>query len=103
MLLVWSILVFQTSELFPALSEEQKVAYFGVLGQLSSIGNWVAQKEMGTICWETFCAVCAAFLVEGFIKALDGIGGGFPIGNVNPNTSPFNLVRVVFVVSACKF
>lgn len=33
------------------------------------------------------------------MKALDGIGTGFPIGgNINPNTSPFNLVGYAFLL-----
>ncbi|KAF9561137.1 hypothetical protein CPC08DRAFT_689286 [Agrocybe pediades] len=100
MLLVWSVLVLQTCEIYPAFSEDQMKGWFGlgVLGWITSVGNWVAQKEMSTICWETFCAVCSAFLIEGFVKALDGIGNGFPIGNANPNTSPFNLVGYAFLL-----
>ncbi|PPQ88335.1 hypothetical protein CVT25_012446 [Psilocybe cyanescens] len=91
MLLLWSLLALQTSEIFPEFSDDQKVAWYGVLGWVDHLGKWCGQKDMSEICWETFCAVCAAFLVEGFIKALDGMGTGFPINNVNPNTSPFNL------------
>lgn len=92
MLLLWSLLALQTSQVFPEFSADQKVGWHGILGWIDHLGKWCNQKEMSEICWETFCAVCAAFLVEGFIKALDGMGAGFPINNVNPNTSPFNLV-----------
>ncbi|KAH9484462.1 hypothetical protein JR316_0003944 [Psilocybe cubensis] len=98
MLLLWSLLALQTSEVFPEFSAEQKVAWFGILGWIDNLGKWCYQKEMSEICWQTFCAVCAAFLVEGFIKALDGMGAGFPINNGNPNTSPFNLVGYAFLL-----
>lgn len=62
---------------------------------MSGLMQWTVQQDMRDICWSTFSAVCVAFLVEGFVKALDGIGTGFPIGN-NPNTSPFNLVRLSY-------
>lgn len=76
----------------PTFTLEQKAIWYGVFAKVELLAEWAKQKEMSEICWSTFCAVCSAFLVEGFIKALDGIGSGFPIGNVNPNASPFNLV-----------
>ncbi len=86
MLLVWFLLVLQTSEL-------QVLSKWGALNWLNKLVEWNSAKDMNSICWSTFCAVCAAFIVEGFVKALDGMVTGFPIGSVNPNTSPFNLVR----------
>lgn len=80
MLLVWVLLIVQTAEI-------------GMPPFMSGLMQWTAQQDMRNVCWSTFSAVCIAFLVEGFVKALDGIGTGFPIGN-NPNTSPFNLVRL---------
>jgi len=100
MLLMWFLLVLQTSEMLPVFSDAQKESPIGVLfGWVESLGHWTSQKEMSEICWSTFCAVCGSFLVEGFVKALDGMGSGFPIGNVNPNTSPFNLVGIL--LSSC--
>lgn len=83
MLIIWFLLVLQTSEILPSWS---------ALGWLHNIVQWSSEKDMSNVCWHTFCAVCSAFLVEGFVKALDGMGTGFPIGSANPNTSPFNLV-----------
>ena len=49
------------------------------------------------MCWSTFVAICAAFCVETFVRALDGQaadGAAFGMGaGETPNTSPFNLVR----------
>ncbi|KAF5330562.1 hypothetical protein D9619_005258 [Psilocybe cf. subviscida] len=84
MLLVWFFLIIQTSDI--------RIPPF-----MSGLMQWTVQQDMRDICWSTFSAVCVAFLVEGFVKALDGIGTGFPIGN-NPNTSPFNLVGYAFLL-----
>lgn len=91
MLLVWILLIIQTSDL-------QSMPKLRGFGWLESLLQWSSAKEMNDICWATFCSVCAAFLVEGFVKALDGMGTGFPIGNNNPNTSPFNLVRIFLII-----
>jgi hypothetical protein len=89
--------VLQTSEIMPVFTENQKESSVGVLvGWIESLGRWSSQKEMAEVCWSTFCAICGCFLVEALFKALDGMGTGFPIGNVNPNTSPFNLVGSFF-------
>ncbi|KAF8969568.1 hypothetical protein BDZ97DRAFT_1653538 [Flammula alnicola] len=98
MLVIWFLLILQTSEVFPPKTAIERAAWWGSLGWLESLVQWSGQKEMSEICWETFCAVCAAFLVEGFVKALDGMGSGFPIGSANPNTSPFNLVGYAFLL-----
>ena len=92
MLLVWCLLVLQTCQLFPSFSDSQKGACWGILGYFERLFVWSSKKEMGDICWATFCSVCAALFVEGLMKALDGVGGADPFGNVNSNTSPFNLV-----------
>ncbi|KAJ3512483.1 hypothetical protein NLJ89_g3497 [Agrocybe chaxingu] len=98
MLLVWCILVLETSELVPQFTEEQKNGYWGALCWIESLFQWGTQMDMTEICWSTFVAVCGAFLVEGFVKAMDGLGGGFPLGNVNTSTSPFNLVGYAFLL-----
>ena len=92
MLLVWCLLILQTCQLLPSFGDTQKSACWGILGYIESLFVWSSRKEMGDICWATFCSVCAALLVEGLMKALDGVGGTLPFGNVNSNTSPFNLV-----------
>ena len=92
MLLVWCLLVLQTCHLSPSFSDAQKSACWGVLGYVERLIIWNNQKKMADICWGTFCSVCAALLVEGLMKALDGTGSALPFGNVNSNTSPFNLV-----------
>ena len=92
MLLVWCLLILQTCQLLPSFGDSQKNACWGILGYVERLFIWCSKKEMGDICWATFCSVCAALLVEGLVKALDGVGGALPIDNVNSNTSPFNLV-----------
>ena len=92
MLLVWCLLVLQTCCLLPLFSDTQKSALWGILGHVEKLVVWVSQKEMADICWATFCTVCAALLVEGLMRTLDGIGNTLPTGNININTSPFNLV-----------
>ncbi|KAG2019752.1 hypothetical protein CC2G_005162 [Coprinopsis cinerea AmutBmut pab1-1] len=90
MLTIWFVLVLQTSELYP-----EK----GRLGWADSLGEMVRKMDMQDICWNTFVAVCVGFSVEGFVKALDGVEAGFPIGgNMNPNTSPFNIVGYAFLL-----
>jgi len=89
-LLVWVVLVLQTSHLYPVNSG---------FNWINHLGNWVEKREMSEVCWKTFIAVCAGFVVEGFVKALDGVEAGFPIGsNMNPNTSPFNIVGYAFLL-----
>lgn len=92
MLLVWCLLVLQTCQLLPSFTDAQKTACWGILGQVERLVVWNSQQKMADICWATFCTVCAALLVEGFMRALDGVGVTLPFGNVNTNTSPFNLV-----------
>jgi hypothetical protein len=82
-LLLWSLILLQTSGLYP----KWDFAWVAILGQWSQI------KDMQEVCWSTFCAVCAAFCVEGFVRGLDGAGSGFA-AHMHANTSPFNLVRL---------
>ncbi|TFK36378.1 hypothetical protein BDQ12DRAFT_654462 [Crucibulum laeve] len=92
-LLLWVLVILQTSDLYPG---TETTSRWG-LTWIGTLGAWSRQKEMSEICWSTFCAICGAFLVEGLVKALSGIGGGFPIGgHANPNTAPFNLVGYAF-------
>ena len=100
MLLVWSLLILQTCQLLPSFSEAQNIPCSGILGYVEKLFIWISKKEMGDICWATFCSVCAALLVEGLIKALDGFGGPSPIRNVSSNTSPFNLVCFSYIGSS---
>ena len=81
MLLTWSLLLLQVSGHYPQHDS-------GVLHDLS---KWIDEREMSQISWSTFCAVCAAFCVEGFVKGLDGVGVGIG-AHMQANTSPFNLV-----------
>ena len=92
MLLVWCLLILQTCQLLPSFGDAQKSSCSSILGYVEKLSIWSSKKEMGDICWATFCSVCAALFVEGLIKALDGVGGPSPIRNVSSNTSPFNLV-----------
>jgi hypothetical protein len=92
MLLVWCLLILQTCQLLPSFGDAQQTAYWGIFGFVERLSVWNSKKEMSDICWATFCSVCAALLVEGLMKALDGVRGTLPFGNVNSNTSPFNLV-----------
>jgi hypothetical protein len=101
MLLVWCLLVLQTSHLLPSFSDAQKSTCWGVLGYVEKLVIWNNQKKMGDICWGTFCSVCAALLVEGLMKALEGTGSALPIGNLNSNTSPFNLVCFPLLTRTC--
>jgi hypothetical protein len=90
MLTIWGVLALQTSGLYP---EETGTVWVDQLGEA------VKMMEMQHICWQTFVAVCAGFSVEGFVKALDGVEAGFPIGgNMNPNTSPFNIFGYAFLL-----
>jgi hypothetical protein len=83
-LLLWALLVIQTSGIR--------------IGCCASLIVWAEKKEMSEVCWSTFVAICVAFCVEAFVRALDGQathGAAFGMGaGENPNTSPFNLVRM---------
>ena len=83
-LLLWTLIVVQTSGIR--------------IGCCFSLIAWAEKKEMSEVCWSTFVAICAAFCVEAFVRALDGQathGTAFSMGSgENPNTSPFNLVCI---------
>ncbi|KAF8868869.1 hypothetical protein BD779DRAFT_824016 [Infundibulicybe gibba] len=87
-LLLWGTLVLQSFGLYPALG----------FSWVTRLGEWSSSMEMSQVCWMTFCAICMAFSVEGFVRALDGLGGhGFMGGQINSNTS-FNLVGYAFLL-----
>jgi hypothetical protein len=79
-LLVWTIILLQASNLYPAPS-------WG----FSRIGDWVAQKETADVCWSTFCAVCSALCIGALMRGLEGV-------SAPANTAPFNMVRGSFFV-----
>lgn len=82
-LVLWCLLVLQACSVVPSWAWIQQWA------------AWSEKKEMSEICWSTFCAVGSAFCVEGFIRALDGVGTTFTLGShSSPNASPFNLVSL---------
>ena len=77
-LLLWTVTLLQTSELFPSWQ----------WNWLIRLGIWVGQKEMEDICWFSFCAVCGALCVGAVTRGLEG-----PSADASTSTSPFNLVR----------
>jgi len=91
MLIIWTVLVLQTCEVPLVFRGDEKAHLI-----LETLTRWAVDKKMTEICWSTFCAVCGAFLMEGVIKALDGLGaGGFPVGGGINCLSPFHLVSVL--------
>ncbi|KAJ7935437.1 hypothetical protein B0H13DRAFT_1947791 [Mycena leptocephala] len=86
MLLIWTVILLQTSDLFPAWDS----------GYIFSLGQWIQRMEMHQVCWRTFCSICAAFSMEGFVRGLDGSGLG--LIQMNANTSPFNLIGYAFLL-----
>lgn len=100
MLIIWTALVLQTCEVPLVFGDDKKAAYVYVI--LEKLSRWAMDKKMTEICWSTFCAVCGAFLIEGVIKALDGLGaGGFPLGGGINSLSPFHLVSVLLQSLYC--
>ncbi|KAJ3869596.1 hypothetical protein EV359DRAFT_29697 [Lentinula novae-zelandiae] len=105
-LLLWGIMLLQTAQLFPwtthmySLAESDSGNFSqNVLNILYRLGKWTASWETGDVCWHTFCAICAAFCVEGFVKGLDGNGFGLGFAeHMQANTSPFNLVGYAFLL-----
>lgn len=87
MLLMWSLLLLKSADLCPEYES----------GTIHDLLDWSQQKEMNQIAWSTFCAVCAAFCVEGFVKGLDGVGVGIG-AHMQANSSPFNLVGYAFLL-----
>ncbi|KAF9532760.1 hypothetical protein CPB83DRAFT_580491 [Crepidotus variabilis] len=105
MLAIWTILVLQTCEVLPTLSALEQLqpsasSFWALPTSRAALGvvKWALKKDMAQICWSTFCAVCSAFLVEGFVKALHGLGTGvFPVAGFN-GMSPFHLVSYAFLL-----
>lgn len=86
-LLLWVLLVIQTSGIR--------------IGSSAQLMAWAEKKDMSEVCWSTFVAICAAFCVEAFVRALDGQGShgaAFGMGGENSNTTPFNLVGYAFLL-----
>jgi hypothetical protein len=81
-LLLWTIILLQTSSLFPPYS----------WSWLRDAGDWASSMPMEDVCWKTFCAVCIASCVETLVRGLEGSG-------TSGNLSPFNLVRVFPLLS----
>ncbi|KAJ7163300.1 hypothetical protein C8R46DRAFT_1102931 [Mycena filopes] len=86
MLLVWTVILLQTSDLFPAWQS----------GYIYSLGQWTQHMEMHAVCWRTFCSICVAFSMEAFVRGLDG--GGLGLMQMNANTAPFNLIGYAFLL-----
>lgn len=82
-LLLWCILVLQTSNLYP--SHESGVIF--------ELGKWCETKTMKEINSATFSTISAAFCVEGLVQSLGGVGSAFG-AHMHANTSPFNLVWI---------
>ncbi|KAF5360131.1 hypothetical protein D9757_011741 [Collybiopsis confluens] len=104
-LLLWGLMLLQIAELFPWVHAPANTASDSGNLSLDSImyrlGTWSSSWETEDVCWHTFCAICAAFCVEGFVKSLDGSGHGFGFGfaeHMQANTSPFNLVGYAFLL-----
>lgn len=92
-LLLWGLMLLQTSELLPwTLVAQPDSGNLSLPSIMYRLGRWAASWETEDVCWHTFCAICVAFCVEGLVKGLDGNGHGFAFGFAEANTSPFNLV-----------
>ncbi|KAK0211329.1 hypothetical protein DFS33DRAFT_371615 [Desarmillaria ectypa] len=87
MLLMWTLLLLKSANLCPEYES----------GTMHDLLLWSQEKDMNQIAWSTFCAVCAAFCVEGFVKGLDGVGVGIG-AHMQANSSPFNLVGYAFLL-----
>lgn len=77
-LLLWTVTLLQSSELFPSWQ----------WNWLVRLGTWVGQREMEDICWFSFCAVCGALCVGAITRGLEGASA-----DASTSTSSFNLVR----------
>ncbi|KAL1742841.1 hypothetical protein HDZ31DRAFT_65586 [Schizophyllum fasciatum] len=86
-LLIWSVIVLQTSQLYP---EESSLAL------VRQLGGYVQRLPMGNVCWETFAAVCAVTCTETFTRGLDGLGNGFLTSPAS--SSPFHLLSYSFML-----
>ena len=81
MLVVWGVVVLQTSQLYP---EDPRTAW------LQRLGGYVERLPMGRICWDTFVAICAVTCAQAFTRGLDGLGNTL-LTSHGPS-SPNNLV-----------
>ncbi|KAF4576399.1 hypothetical protein EYR36_001003 [Pleurotus pulmonarius] len=109
MLLLWTLVLLQTADMLnlPHNGEIkqsssrttgwQAIFDFNSWLWVQKLVLWSTAMEMETICWRTFCSVCAAFCVEALVKGLDGAGVGLT-AHMNANTSPFNLVGYAFLL-----
>ncbi|KAF9032860.1 hypothetical protein BDZ89DRAFT_1232998 [Hymenopellis radicata] len=94
MLVLWSVLLVQSMwdpEYTPSPSGDGEEDLRTFLSS-TPLFTYVAEQRMSVIAWSTFCAVCGAFCVEGFVKGLGGLG------HMQANTSPFNLVGYAFLL-----
>jgi hypothetical protein len=80
-LLLWSIILLQTSSLFPPLKWDW----------VNRASDWASAMPMDDVCWRTFVAVCVASCVETLVRGLEGAG-------TNGNLSPFNLHGYAFLL-----
>ncbi|KAF9246244.1 hypothetical protein BU15DRAFT_85024 [Melanogaster broomeanus] len=78
-LLLWTVVLAQTSDNFPSWGSSW----------LHALGSWAAQQEMAVLCWSTFCSVCGALCVEALTRGLEGAHSG---------ASPFNLFGYAFLL-----
>ncbi|TFK46661.1 hypothetical protein OE88DRAFT_1606369, partial [Heliocybe sulcata] len=79
-LALWTIILIQTSDLFPSWQ----------WSWLQAINKWAATKEMEEVCWFTFTAICGGLCVGALTRGLEGQG--------SPNSSPFNLFGYAFLL-----
>lgn len=71
--LLWLILVLQTFEstdLQAVNSDRHKLFSLSRSARLLPL-DWL-EKDIGQICWYTFCATCASYVLEAFIKRRTG-------------------------------
>ncbi|KAF9073196.1 hypothetical protein BDP27DRAFT_315435 [Rhodocollybia butyracea] len=98
-LLLWSLMLLQTSEILPwPLAAQTDPVNLSLSSIVYRLGRWSASWETEDVCWHTFGAICVAFCVEGLVKGLDGNGHGFGFGFAEANTTPFNLVGYAFLL-----
>ncbi|KAL1707185.1 hypothetical protein EV121DRAFT_199836, partial [Schizophyllum commune] len=87
MLVVWGVVVLQTSQLYP---EDPRSAW------LQRMGGYVERLPMGRVCWDTFVAICAVTCAQAFTRGLDGLGNTL-LTSHGPS-SPINLVSYAFML-----
>ncbi|KIY46972.1 hypothetical protein FISHEDRAFT_21652, partial [Fistulina hepatica ATCC 64428] len=88
-LVLWVCIVLQCSDLYPTSPRYE---------WMRSLGQWSEQQDMQTVCWSTFCSVCAAFCVEAMVKGFERLLGHGLVINPTPNSSPFNLIGYSFLL-----